>query len=89
MDKINQIRQDIENFQKDSEALTLKQERDRKKAEENLLHRMFEEEEKPSSKGAIAVITFMSVGVLFGILCGILGFIQVFKWLIEIIKGIL
>ena len=89
MDTIDQIRKDIEDFQKESENVNLRTSKEKRKSEEILLNRIFYEEEKPSNKGAIITISLIMFGLLFGGLCGVLGFIQVFKWFLEIVKAIL
>ena len=84
---IDQVRKDIEKFQKESERFELKEQMSRQKAEESLLNRVFAEEKTPD-RNAIVVLSFMAKGIIFGFFCGLLGLIQVFKWLVEIIKMI-
>lgn len=80
MDKIDEIRKEIEECQ----------EKTKKEMLLDPILEKFEEEKKeynlPDWK-VILTLAIISTGLILGLLSGVLGFIQILKWIISVIKA--
>ena len=81
MDKIDEIREDIEQYQENQKKEMLL---------DSVLEKMHEEQKEARMSNAKVILSLAIAvsGVIFGVFCGVLGFIQILKWIISVIKAI-